>query len=321
MTFKFCFAASVAVVVGIVGTASAAKAPPRTETLKDGELTVQVEDLSPRFLAFYAAAKTAPDAQARFRIWQETDGFAAVPPTPAGELMARRIVDAAWPRYAEAVANAKAGAAGMSPAPMPILRRVAAILQLNTPATIKLITYIGGFEDNAFSYRGEVPTVAVPLEIDPRIRARSLAHEGTHALQMVVDNLSGGWERSVAATMLLEGLAMQVSREAVPGYPFESYVSQRPGWWQACTAKDHLILEELRDKLARSDSDTVMSVTIDKAPKAGVEREAYYGGWRIVDWMHGHGMSFAQIARIPEADMPMRVRTALDHILSEPPPK
>jgi hypothetical protein len=61
---------------------------------------VQVEDLSPRFLTFYQAAKTLPDAEARFRIWQNTYGFAAVPPTPAEQAMARRLVDEAWPRYA-----------------------------------------------------------------------------------------------------------------------------------------------------------------------------------------------------------------------------
>ena len=113
---------------------------------------------------------------------------------------------------------------------------------------------------------------------------------------------------------------MQVAREAVPGYPFETYVSNRTGWWQECRAKDHLILMELREKLARSDSDTVMSVTIGKGPKAGVEREAYYGGWRVVDWLHGHGMSFAQIARIPETDMPARVGMVLEGMLSEPGP-
>jgi hypothetical protein len=303
-----------------IGSASAAKVPPRTEILKDGDLTVLIEDLSPRFLAFYAAAKTAPDADARFRIWQDTYGFAAVPPTPQGQAMARRLVDEAWPRYANALVAAEKGAAGMIPQPMPILRRVADILKLERPATIKLVTYIGGFEDNAFTFRAEVPTVALPLEIDPKIRARSLAHEGTHALHIFIDNLSGGWERSVAATMLQEGLAMQVSREVVPGYPLETYVSQRAGWWQECRAKDRVILGELREKLDKSDSDTVMSVTIGKGPKAGVEREAYYGGWRVIEWLRAQRMSFAQIARIPEAEMPARVRTALDAMLSKSSP-
>jgi hypothetical protein len=36
--------------------------------------------------------------------------------------------------------------------------------------------------------------------------------------------------------------------------------------------------------------------------------------------MRGYGLSFAQIARIPEGEMPARVRTALDHMLSKQPP-
>ncbi|MGZ3276362.1 MAG: hypothetical protein ACXU8Z_21575 [Caulobacteraceae bacterium] len=319
MAFKIGLVAGFISALAVFGAALAAKAPPNTVTLKDGRLTVQVVDLSPRFLAFYDAAKGVPDAATRFKLWQELYGFAAVPPTPEGQAMARRLVDGAWPRYGEAVAAAQAGAAGMSPQPMAILHRVAELLGLDAPATIKLVTYVGGFEDNAFTARADLPTVAIPLEIAGPTRARSLAHEGTHALHMTIDNLSGGWERSVAATMLQEGLAMQVSRAALPGATLEAYVSNRPGWWQQCQAKDRAILMVLREKLARSDSETVASVTILKGPKAGIEREAYYGGWRVVERMRANGMTFAQIARIPEAEMPARVGEVLDQLLAAPP--
>lgn len=296
--------------------AAAAKPAPRTETLTDGLLTVKVVDLSPRFLAFYQAARTAPDAEARFRLWQELYGFAAVPPTPEGRAMARRLLDAAWPRYAAAVPAAEAGAMGMQPKPLAILRRVAEVLKLDAPAQIELVTYIGAFEDNAFSYRGELPTVAIPLEIDPAVRTRSLAHEGAHAVHMVVDHLSGGWERSVATTMLQEGLAIHVSREVVPGHPWAYYIESRPGWLKECQAKQRVVLEELKGKLALSDSDAVSSVTIGKAPKAGLEREAYCGGWRVVQRMRDDGMSLADVARIPEADMPARVGKVIDELLA-----
>ena len=53
-------------------------------------------DLSPRFLDFYAAAQGAtPDA--RFGIWKDRYDFAAVPPTPQGDAIARKLLDAAWP--------------------------------------------------------------------------------------------------------------------------------------------------------------------------------------------------------------------------------
>jgi hypothetical protein len=310
-----CLAAAAALMTA--APAWAERPPPKVTTLSDGQLTVEVVDMSPRFLAFYAAAKSAPDADARFKLWQDLYGFAAVPPTAEGQAMARRLIDQAWPNYAKAVPLAEAGAAGMQPAPLPILHRVAEVLKLDAPAKIQLVTYIGGFEDNAFSFRGKTPTVAIPLEIDPAVRTRSLAHEGTHAVHMLLANLSGGWQRSVAATMLQEGLAMEVSREVAPGQPLEAYLSNRPGWVAEARAKDRVILAGLKDKLAASDSEAVSSVTIRKGAKSGVEREAYWGGWRVVTRMRQDGMSLAEIARIPEAEMPARVGQVLDELLAE----
>lgn len=299
-----------------VAPAQAAMAPPKVETLSDGKLTVEVVDMSPRFLAFYEAAKSAPDADARFKVWQELYGFAAVPPTPEGQVMARRLVDAAWPNYGKAVPVAEAGAAGMQPQPLPILHRVAEVLKLDAPAKIQLITFIGGFENNAFSFRAKDPTVALPLEIDPAVRARSLAHEGAHAVHMQIAKLSGGWQRSVAATMLQEGLAIEVAREVVPGAPVEAYVSHRPGWLKEAQARERVILEELKSKVAAKDSDAVSSVTIRKSPTAGVERIAYYGGWRVVQRLRQDGMSLADIARIPEAELPATVERVIDELLA-----
>jgi hypothetical protein len=311
--------ASLAALMIVAGPAGAAeKAALRTATLSEGNLTVEVRDLSPRFLAFYDAARDVRDPDARFKLWDELYGFAAVPPTPEGQAMARQLLDGAWPRYGEALDPARAGAAGMQPPPLPILHRVAEVLGLAAPARMQLITYVGGFEGNAFTFRGEVPVLAIPLESPPAERALFLAHEGTHAVHMLVANLSGGWERSVAATMLQEGLAMHVSREVVPGRPFEDYVSHRPGWWAQSQAQDRAILEDLRSKLARSDSAAVTSVTIARGA-AGVEREAYYGGWRVVDALRRQGMTLAQIARIPEAEMPERVGRVLDELLAAPP--
>jgi hypothetical protein len=313
------FAALIALALSGGFTTAAEKAPAAKATLTDGALTVDIVDLSPRFLAWYAAAKDAPDADARFRLWNELYGFAAVPPGPQGEAIARKLVDGAWPRYGQAVTPAKAGAAGMQPQPMAILRKVSEVLGLKEPAHIELITYVGGFEDNAFSYRAQLPVVAIPLESQAEVRNLLLAHEGTHAIHMIVGRLSGGWERSVAATMLQEGLAMHVTREAFPGRPTATYVSHDPAWLAASRAKERAILEDLRGKLALSDSATVMSVTMATSPVTGLNREAYYGGWRIVEQMRKDGLSLADIARIPEADMPAQVGHAIAELLAAKP--
>jgi len=68
--------------------------------------------------------------------------------------------------------------------------------------------------------------------------------------------------------------------------------------------KERPILEDLRSKLAASDSAAVTSVTLGVSPASGLNREAYFGGWRVVEQMRRDGLSLADIARIPEAEMP-----------------
>jgi hypothetical protein len=294
-----------------------ARAAPRLAVVKEGPLTLHVRDLSPRFLAFWEAAQTAPDAEARFKLWKQLYGFAAVPPTPEGDAMARRLVDSAWRRYGEAVAPAQAGWEGMRPAPLPILAKVATTLGVEQPVEIELVTFVGSFDDNAYTYRARFPTVVIPLESEPKTRARILAHEGAHAIHMITSNASGGWERSVAATMLQEGVAIHVSQEVVPGQPLDAYLSHRPGWRQESQAKERVILTGLKTKLERKDSDAVSSVTVRKGEASGVEREAYYGGWRVVTQLRKDGMTLAQIARIPEAEMPAVVDKAIEALLRQ----
>src|SRR5690606_26832582 len=61
---------------------------------------LDVIDLTPRFLDFYErASHEGLDPDARWTLWQEAYGFAAVPPTPEGSRAARALLDAAWDRY------------------------------------------------------------------------------------------------------------------------------------------------------------------------------------------------------------------------------
>ena len=53
---------------------------------------------------------------------------------------------------------------------------------------------------------------------------------------------------------------------------------------------------------------------MDKGP-SGLELEAYYVGWLVVGYWLDRVMTFAEIGRIPEADMPARVNDALQQHL------
>ena len=60
----------------------------------------------------------------------------------------------------------------------------------------------------------------------------------------------------------------------------------------------------------------IQRFTIGPGP-AGLEREAYYAGWLVVgDWL-AHFMSFFEIARIPEKEMPQRVAAQIETLMSE----
>lgn len=288
----------------------------------DRERCIVEVDLTPRFLAFWNATMASPpaDDDARFALWQSTYGFAAVPPGPRGQKIARELLDAAWPRYQAAIPMLRAGAARRFGDPLPTLVRVTELLGLKEPVTVKLVRFVGGFENNAFMVQsGSVPIVNLPVEGEGDQRAVQ-AHELAHAVHYRTAGLSGGWERSIAQTAFQEGLAMQTARAVVPGRPVEHYTSYRPGWWPAAQARRRAILIDVREGLDRRDADSVWRYTIGKGA-AGIEREAYAAGWWIVEQLMKDGMTLAQVAHIPESQMGVVARQAIDRMLAEGTPK
>lgn len=313
------FVALLAFVLAAAPTAAcaqSAKVAPVRFTRGDDALRVEVTDLSPRFLDFHAAA-SAPgvDDERRWQLWQERYGFAAVPPTAEGQQMARRLLEQAWPRYGEVLPIVRRGAAAMRPDPLETLRAVAAVLQPDKPVHVQVIAYVGAFDGNAFSYGQDgKPTVAVPLEMDVRQREAIFPHEMAHAVHIVTAGLSGGWERSIAATLMQEGLAIHVAREVVPERDLAELIEYTPGWWAQVQPKRREILQAILPALEAKDGQTVFRFTMGQGPN-GFEREAYAAGWWVIEHLRGKGMSLAQIARIPEAEMPAVARRAIEEML------
>lgn len=283
------------------------------------EVTLSITDLSPKFMTFYGAAErehASPDR--RWELWKQMYGFAAVPPTPEGSMMARTLLDNAWTRYPAALEQIRAGVPGMSPNPQITVNAVAALLQLDRAATVKLIAYVGGFEYNAFTMAAEGRiAVAIPIELSPDQRALIMAHEFTHAVQIATGSVTGGWIRSIGTTVLSEGLAMRVTEKLNPGRPARDFVEATPGWLERATLRRREILLGILPYLDSAKSEDVMLFTIGHGA-TGLEREAYYAGWEVVGYLLEHGISFAEIARIPEKDMPARVAEALNALLATP---
>lgn len=282
---------------------------------------IQVKDLTPKFLQFYNAARSQRlSGDARFALWKKDYGFAAVPPTPEGDAIARKLLDSAWPRYAGALPQIEAGASGMRPAPRQVLERVETLLRPTKPVHLNLIVYVGGFEGNAFTVGNKgVPTVAVPVEISPRDRGPIMTHEFVHAVQISMGTMSGGWERSIGETALAEGLAMRATQGLYPNLPATTFVEtpDEPGWLAKATAKRSRIFQDIERSADSSQSADVLRYTMGTGP-AGIDREAYYAGWEVVGYWLEHGLSYADIARIPEAEAPARVRAALAQMTAHP---
>jgi hypothetical protein len=280
-------------------------------------VTLQVTDLSPKFLAFYDAAAAEPDADRRWALWKQHYDFAALPPVPQRDSMARAMLDDAWPRYPEVMERIRAGAPGMQPAAEPTLRAVADLLGVTDTMTVRLLAYVGAREGNAFTNasRGLI-TVYVPVEEDAAWRELVMVHEMTHAVHHRVAGYSEGWERSIGRTLFAEGLAARATEALHPGRPAAAYLEHRPGWLAAADSRGDDILRGILPHLRESDAQTVMRFTMGTGT-TGTEREAYYAGWRVVGHLLQRGYTFPQLARIPESDAPALVEAAIREMLAE----
>lgn len=304
-----------AAAIAVAAPLLAEKLPPVRSEQGDALAKVEIADITPRFLAFYDAAQGVADPDRRFALWREHYDFAAVPPGPRGEALSRRLLDQAWPRYAAALPTIRRGASVFGDAPIETLRGVMRLLEAEGPMAIRLTAYVGAFDDNAFSTGGDPPNIAFPVEIAAGPGRLLMAHEFTHAVNIRVAGLSGGWERSIGATALQEGLAVHVARELNPGRTMAQYIEYSPGWWAAISARKAEVLRGALPLLARADGETVFRFTMGQGT-AGFEREAYAVGWWVVVRLRARGMSLAQIARIPEAEMPRTVERAINEILA-----
>ncbi len=303
----------------VVAASCAGHAPAAAEIPAPGPPHVSLVDLSGKFLAFYDSASARPlDAGARWALWKRLYGFAAVPPTPFGDTLARRLLDGAWDRYPAALPRIRQGAAALGFAPDSVLDRVVRLLGCGGDTRVRLIAFVGGFEANAFAFSGQdgVPSIALPLEAgDP---LRSATHEFTHAVQRSAGcaHMTSGYGQSLAELVASEGIAMRAVERLVPGHSTPYYLAATQPWFDSATARRTPILQGVREHLADAGAATAQRFTFGPGT-TGLHREAYYAGWEVIGALLRSGISLHEIATTPSAGIPALVARGIDAALKE----
>jgi hypothetical protein len=277
-----------------------------------------VVDMTPKFLAFYdSAIARHADADARWELWQRLYNFAAVPPTPFGREMARRLLDSAWAKYPAALPRIRRGLATLDASPDSVLNRVTELLGCGDTVRVGLRLFVGGFEGNAFAYnaRDGTPFVAIPVEAgDAKL---SMVHEFTHAVHRssACGGFPPGYQQSLALLVLSEGVAMRVTERLIPGHPATYYLHGSDEWLASAQARRAAILQGVRTHLRQNDEATVQRFTFG-AGASGISREAYYAGWEVTGALLRMGLSLREIATTPASNVPELVERGIDYLAS-----
>jgi hypothetical protein len=276
---------------------------------------VRVTDLSPKFLAFYDSANAQHlDASERWVVWKRLYGFAAVPPTPFGDSLARRLLDSAWTRYPDSLPRIRKGVASFGVSPDVQLHRVESLLGCGQDTRVRLIAFVGGFEDNAFAFAIDgVPTIAIPIESGDA--QQSMIHEFTHAVHRSSGcaDFKSGYGQSLGELVVSEGVAMRVVQALRPGRPEYTYVAHSQEWLDTARTRRTAILNGILEHVADSGNAVVQRFTFGQGT-TGLTREAYYAGWEIVGELLRSGMPFHDIATTPPARFPALIGKAVASI-------
>ena len=280
----------------------------------DAAHVLDIDNRVPKFETFYADAIARPvDADARFKLWQDEDGLAAVPPGPDGDTMARQLLDAAWPRYPALVPRLAALTRIAEEQGNASFDRINTLLDTkDVPIHTRLILYVGQFDDNAFTtpaMDGKPVTVLMPVE--NAILKVALAHELTHSVHIQLANVKNSFGAPVGETMFLEGLAMRTSQAAVPGLAETAYTQIDPNdhWLANCYAKKDAVLKDILPDLDSSGREVAMKYTFGQGNN-GMQREAYCAAWIVMGKLL-RSKTLPELARIPEDRMVDTIRAAM----------
>ena len=110
---------------------------------------------------------------------------------------------------------------------------------------------------------------------------------------------------------------MRATERLHPGLAEKDYVGEfSPDWFARARAKRAAILTDIAPHLTDSDPAAVMRYTMGTGG-AGIDREAYYAGWIVIEDLLKHGWSFPLLARVSDAEMVKLVGNTLGRLKAE----
>jgi hypothetical protein len=279
---------------------------------------LDIVDRVPKFERFYSDAKGLSEP-ARWSLWQKEYGIAAVPPTPQGEALARRQLDAAWPRYAALIPELNTLEERAEKAARLLFASTNALYATGgTPIRTRVVLFVGQFDGNEFTVpemNGQPPTVVMPVE-NPMLRVQ-LAHEMSHAVNFQLADVKNSFGAPIGETIFLEGLAMHANKALVPGLPDAAYteLANEPGWYKRCAADHTAVMRGILRFLHESGPAIATKFTFG-AGTTGMDRELYCAGWFVIAGMLASGKTFPQLARVPESKMVETVEREMNRQLA-----
>lgn len=276
---------------------------------------IDVIDLVPKFLSFYEKATAASiDEDQRFLLWEEHYNFAALPPTENRRSQARVLLNEAWDKYGERIEYIRGWKSEINSIKL-YLSQVKALLDCHTPIEFVVVYFVGAFEENAFVTQIDSGKLALCLPVENGKSDVMLAHELTHIVHSQTAQFSAQWERTIASTIVQEGLATQVSKRLIPGLPDEEYIEfTYKGWLKSCERHKEAIYKGVYPYLDDSSSDAVYKFTMGDGA-SNHKREAYFVGWKLIQALLDLGVSFSEIAKVKEAELPEFVRSHYHRLL------
>lgn len=242
--------------------------------------------------------------------------MAAVPPGPEGDVMARKLLDKAWPRYAALIPVLPSLDAAADEQAHEVFAEDNAVLETGMDAIhTRLILYVGQFDDNAYSIppmEGKPATTVMPVET--RSFRPILAHELAHTIHMQLAGVKNAFGAPIGETMFLEGLAMRTAQRAEPGLPDEAYVAMPNDakWMPLCLKRKADILRGILPDLDKAGPAIALKYTFGKG-NTGLQREVYCAAWFAFAALFARGETLPELARIPEEQMVAEMRSALAH--------